>query len=48
MLKKTNVCTKRDLGMLDYRMKLKPKATDFAIEGLIMFKANSTARWIKE
>ena len=47
-MKKTNVCEERDFGMLDYQMKLKPKATDFAIEGLIMFKANNTARWIRE
>ena len=47
-VKKTNVCAERDFGMLDYQMKLKPKAIDLAIEGLIMFKANNTARWIQE
>ena len=47
--KKTNVCAERNFGVLDYQMKLKPKATDFAIEGRIMFKAsNNTARWIQE
>ena len=40
---KSNVSAQRDFGMLDYLMKLKPKATDFAIEGLIMFKANNTS-----
>ena len=31
--------------MLDYQKKLKSKATDFAIEGIIMFKDNKTAEW---
>ena len=31
--------------MLDYKMTLKPKATDFAIEGLVMFKVNKTSDW---
>ena len=31
--------------MLDYQKKLKSKATDFAIEGIIMFKANKTGEW---
>ena len=44
-VKKSNVLAERDFGMLDYLMKLKPKATDFAIEGLLMFKANKTADW---
>ena len=37
---KSNVSAERDFGMLDYLMKLKPKAT-----GLIMFKANNTSDW---
>ena len=44
-VKKSNVLAERDFGMLDYLMKLKPKATDFAIEGLLMFKANKTTDW---
>eukprot|EP00112_Aurelia_sp_Birch-Aquarium-sp1_P013961 Seg299.3 transcript_id=Seg299.3/GoldUCD/mRNA.D3Y31 product="hypothetical protein" protein_id=Seg299.3/GoldUCD/D3Y31 len=44
-VKKSNVLAERDFGMLDHLMKLKPKATDFAIEGLLMFKANKTADW---
>ena len=35
----------REFGMLDYLMKLKPKATDFAVKGLITFKANNTSDW---
>ena len=31
--------------MLDYQKKLKSKDTDFAIEGIIMFKANKTGDW---
>ena len=42
---KSNVKAERDFGMLDYQIKLKPKATDFAIEGMIMFKANKTGDW---
>ena len=42
---KSNVSAERDFGMLDYLMKLKPKATDFAVEGLIIFKANNTSDW---
>ena len=44
-VEKSNVKSERDFGMLDYQMKLKPKATDFAIEGIIMFKANKTGDW---
>ena len=44
-VEKSNVKAERDFGMLDYQMKLKPKATDFAIEGIIMFKANKTGDW---
>ena len=44
-VKKSNVKPERDFGMLDYQMKLKPKVTDFAIEGIIMFKAKKTSDW---
>ena len=44
-VQKSNVLSERDFGMLDHLMKMKPKATDMAIEGLIMFKVNDTAEW---
>ena len=44
-MKKTNTRAERDFGMLDYQMKLKPKATDFAIEGVLMFKLNNADQW---
>ena len=39
-VQKSNVLSERDFGMLDHLMKMKPKATDMAMEGLIMFKVN--------
>ena len=44
-VEKSHGKAERDFGMLDYQMKLKPKATYFAIEGRIMFKANKTDDW---
>ena len=44
-VKKANTRAERDFGMLDYQIKLKPKAIDFAIEGVLMFKLDNTDQW---
>uniref|UniRef100_A0A7M5XJ08 Uncharacterized protein n=1 Tax=Clytia hemisphaerica TaxID=252671 RepID=A0A7M5XJ08_9CNID len=41
----TNVSAERDFGMLDRLMKMKPKALDLALEGIIMFRVNKTQEW---
>ena len=41
----TNANPKRDFGMQDRLMKLKPKALDIVYEGIIMFTANNTRNW---
>ncbi|XP_066935310.1 reticulocyte-binding protein 2-like [Clytia hemisphaerica] len=41
----TNVSAERDFGMLDRLLKLKPKALDLSIEGIIMFNTNKTKEW---
>ena len=41
----TNANPKRDFGMQDRLMKLKPKALDIVYEGIIMFTANNTRSW---
>ena len=38
-VQKSNVLSERDFRMLDHLMKMKSKATDMAMEGLIMFKS---------
>ena len=43
----TNVESKRDSGMLDQLMKLKPKALDLAYEGSILYTRNKTNEWRK-
>ena len=41
----TNAEAERDFGMLDRLKKLKPKAIDITIKGLIMFSRNKTKTW---
>ena len=43
----TNAEAERDFGMLDRFKKLKPKALDLTIEGIIMYSRNKTGSWIK-
>lgn len=43
----TNPETERDFGMLGRFKKLKPKALDLTIEGIIMYSRNKTGSWIK-
>ena len=44
----TNVESKRDFGILDRLMKLKPKALDLAYEGNILSIRNKTNEWRKK
>ena len=41
----TNAEAERDFGMLDRLKKLKPKALDLTIEGIIMCQQNKTKNW---
>ena len=43
----TNPEAERDFGMLGRFKKLKPKALDLTIEGIIMYSRNKTGSWIK-
>ena len=43
----TNAEAECDIGMLDILKKLKPRALDLTIEGMVMFSKNNTKDWLK-
>ena len=45
---KTNTSVERDFGMLDRVMRIKPSASNYALESVIMYKKNNTGKWLKE
>ena len=47
LISTTNAEAERDFGMLDGFKKLKPRALDLTIEGIIMYSRNKTGSWIK-
>ncbi|XP_038050668.1 uncharacterized protein LOC119723859 [Patiria miniata] len=42
---RTNVGAERDFGMFDRLLREKPRATEYAIEGIIMCRRNQTSEW---
>ena len=44
----TNAEAEQDFGMLDRLKKLKPKALDLTLEGMIMYQRNDTTSWRKK
>ena len=43
-----NTISERDFAKLDRLLREKPNATTLALEGIILFSNNKTARWLRE
>ena len=44
----SNTISERDFAKLDRLLREKPNATTLALEGIILFSNNKTARWLRE
>ena len=44
----SNTISERDFAKLDSLLREKPNATTLALEGIILFSNNKTARWLRE